>query len=1575
MKSKATVISVSSILAVILLALAATVPVRALAPTVNNQTLTIVENSPNGATTSPSKIAAFDPEGEPLTYDVTGGTGTTAFDVDFNTGIVTVANSLELDYEVTQSFTLNVTVQDTIAPMEGDDGVITIQITDAPDQDPTLNDQTFDVNENSPAGTNVGTLVYDDPDTNDSHTFDITGGSGDGLFSIDSIGKITVAPGAQLNYEAVTSYNMTVEIEDEGGNTDTALITIDINPLNENPILNDQSFGVSEAAANGAVVGTVAATDPESGALTFSLTGTTAFAINPTTGQITVSDNSQIDFETDPSLTFTAKAQDTGGLSDTGTITVNLTEENDPPKTTGIPDQVVNEGAPPREIILWGYFSDDEDTDPQLSFVVQNEDDPDNVITNTDIDNATGKLTLTFAASGGGVANITIRAFDTEGAHVDDTFKVDSNDAPTAPPIQNVTVNEDAGNSLVDLYDVFDDAEQADADLTYEVVSVSNGGLFAVPPAISKPNLVLDYAQDVNGKSDVVVKATDGGGLSAQTTFKVTVNALNDPPTTNGIDDVNVSEDAPDRVIDLGDAFDDKEDDDNELDYTVTANTNAGLFTAVTVNDAAATLTLDFKANTSGSATLTVRAEDKGGQDVSTQFVVTVGSDNDAPTLDNFGLTIEEDDPVNFTTNFFASLFNDADNDSLATVRIVSLPGDGALKVGGAGGTDVAVNQEIPAAQLGTLWFIPALNWDSGSTSFQWNGSDGSSYAAAPATVTFTVQAKNDAPTITNFDKFGEESTNVIFAAQDFQNAFADVDGDSLVKVQITSLPQHGTLKRGNTNIVLNEQLDLAGLNQLRFLPDGDWSGETTFNWKASDGKDYSTAATATIIVNPINDAPTIDLNGGSAGVEFNAIFVAGGPAVAIAGNNLAITDIDNTTMEEATVIIINRKNGAKETLSADPTGTDIEVSYSPSSGVLFLTGPDTIANFEKVLRTVTFRIEPDVANPDPTTRNISFRVNDGSANSNDAVSHVEIIHPRIEITVEQEIQTVIKGGTAVFTIHVKNTGDVDLNNIVVTSAAVPDCNKNPGNDPAFAHLEAGESLPTFACIASNVTQRIDNKLVVKATDAEAGTQVTDDVTAVVRVLQDIIVTILPDPTVGNTIVKGQNAVFNVIVENPSESKLKDVAVTATIDYDLSVQSDGPAVEEPAPACNAVIGDLNAKTEKGYTCTIPNVQASFKIEVVAVGMIEGVAPTESFDITEIGVLDMSVEAFSDPFQILAGQPTTVEFSVDLTNISSVPLLLQSLQSSAHGNLLNAANNQVSANTCPGLNLSLQPDEVRSCSYEVTMVLEPPAFTNTITAIAGDNQGHQMTIVDEAIVSVADFSPLEVVLSADPPSLVAPGGAVNLIVQVTNNTSSDVTLDALNDSVLGNVDGLGTCELPHVINGNGSYSCSYPVAVTGKTPGQNVTFTINALADAEQVSDSVVVPITATPQVRVYLSALAKLSVAGEPNNGVCDALPIAVNRVYYFMPDDADDWYRFSVNDLSSGKVKLSSYVADGQIILYSGNCSSPTLVGNNGNYEPAKEIAVSELQEGTTYYIRILTDSGFSSATPYSLAVEVAAR
>ncbi|MBP6017179.1 MAG: cadherin domain-containing protein [Candidatus Promineofilum sp.] len=1575
MKNKATFLSLGPLLAAMIFVLVVAVPVFAAAPILNNQSLSIPEGSTAGTSTTPAKIVVFEPDAQAVTFDVLGGDGQSVFDVGPTTGIVTLKAGQTLDYETKKSYTLTVRVQDP-EPLTAT-ATITINVTDLSDEPPVMGDQSFNVVENSPNNNVVGKIAFTDLDVNDSHTFKILSGngSGGGAFKIVN-GSIAVNDSTQLDFETLTSFVLNVEIKDAGGALDTADITINVTNINEKPVVNDQIFnGLSENAANGAIVGTVTGTDPDNDPLEFLRTsGSAAFNINATTGQVTVVNSSLLNFETNPSPTFVVTANDGKGQSDTATITVNLVNVNDPPKVTGsgIPDLIINEGTLSATRNLWAAFEDDEDTDAELTFTITNNTNASLFSPQPIPDNNTGMLKLDFANGATGVAQITVRAFDSDGDHVDDTFKVDFNERPESVGYGDVTVQEDAGNTTVNLATGFTDAEQPSSELSYAIVGNTNPGLFT-SLEINGVNLVLDYAPDTNGSTIITIMATDIGGLSEQATLKVKVNPVNDKPTTSGIATVNVEEDAPDKVIDLTKAFDDKEDGAAGLTFEVKNNTNPGLFDDVKINPGQNTLTLDFKANASGTAELTIRATDAGvsgnpgtNEFVETTFTVNVAAANDLPVLSDIPIEINEDQTVNFTAADFTSHFTDADGDALATVRILTLPAQGTLKLGP---NNVTLNQTIPVAQLGALAFFPALNWDSGSTSFTWNASDGMAYAALAAKVTITITAVNDAPVVSNIQKSGPEGVNILFKQLDFTNAFSDVDGDALVKIKIVSLPANGTLKLGDTTVNANDQINAGLLDTLRYVPNQYFYGEDKFNWAGSDGQLYSPAAQAILTLTPENDPPTLDLDGNAAGTDFSAIFVAGKPPVKITSQNVVITDIDDTMMEGATIIVVNAQHGTKEILDATVAGTNITKNLSAASGVLTLSGVDTIANYEKVLETVTFRINADVTNPDTlTVRDISIRVYDGEENSNDARSEVTVINPRLKVTMTPKLQTVARGGTAVFTITIENTGSVNLTNIQVSSADVPDCNRT------FDKLEAGKSLKAFACIVTDVQTRVDNEVIVKALEPATQTQISADADAAVRVLQNISIDMAPDPAVGQTLVKGQNAVFNVTVVNPSEADLTNVEVKAFVDYDLIALGIAmPAAPIPATACDKVIGNLGPGKEMTYSCTIPNVQASFEIEVEVSALIDGITATTDFDIDEISVINMTLEVFAVPFELLAGEVTPVEFNMTLSNVSNVPLTLSSLVSNLHGNLLDGANGNVSANTCPGLNLTIPAGEVRTCAYEVTLMLESSALTNVVTAGITGGNNQQLTVVDEALVSVAEFSPLVVVVNADPPSVVAPGGLVNLHVQVTNNTSSELTIDALNDSILGSLNGEGSCQVPRAIQGSDSYSCTYTVEIKGKV-GDVVTHTVTAIADAKEASNSAAVRVTAVAQTRMLLPAVSSISRAGEPNNSVSTALTLSPGLTYYFYADDATDWYKVTISSPAHLKVKLGGFATAGQLVVYK-TIDKP--IGHNGDIGivPTRQIDLG-VQQPATYYIWVITNEPAADTNNvlYSLQVEATA-
>ena len=207
---------------------------------------------------------------------------------------------------------------------------------------PALAPQRFSVAENSAAAIVVGTLVATDPPP---LTYSVTGGTGQGVFAVNpTTGQITVVNSSRLDFETTPTFTLQVQVTDNETPplSASAPITIDLTNVNEKPVLAPQRFSVAENSAAATVVGTLAATDPDRGQLlTYRVTGGTGqgvFAVNLTTGQITVLNSSRLDFETTKSFTLQVQVTDNGTppLSASAPITIDLTDVNEdqlPPAT------------------------------------------------------------------------------------------------------------------------------------------------------------------------------------------------------------------------------------------------------------------------------------------------------------------------------------------------------------------------------------------------------------------------------------------------------------------------------------------------------------------------------------------------------------------------------------------------------------------------------------------------------------------------------------------------------------------------------------------------------------------------------------------------------------------------------------------------------------------------------------------------------------------------------------------------------------------------------------------------------------------------------------------------------------------------------------------------------------------------------------------------------------------------------------------------------------------------------------------------------------------------------------------
>ena len=167
---------------------------------------------------------------------------------------------------------------------------------------------------------------------------------------------------------------------------------------------------------------------------------------------------------------------------------------------------------------------------------------------------------------------------------------------------------------------------------------------------------------------------------------------------------------------------------------SVTFNGTAATSVSV-VNDT--TITAVTPVGTAGSASVVVTTPN-GSNSANSLYTFV----NNAPTLAAISKSGFEDTTVTFTAANFTSVFTDADNDTLSSITVVTLPATGTLKLSGS---NVTASQVITAANLPNLTYVPAAN-ENGAKTFTVTASDGSLSSTPATTVTMTLTAVNDVP-------------------------------------------------------------------------------------------------------------------------------------------------------------------------------------------------------------------------------------------------------------------------------------------------------------------------------------------------------------------------------------------------------------------------------------------------------------------------------------------------------------------------------------------------------------------------------------------------------------------------------------------------------------------------------------------------------------------------------------------------------------------------------------------------------------------------------------------------------------
>jgi hypothetical protein len=174
----------------------------------------------------------------------------------------------------------------------------------------------------------VGAFSASDPDAGDVHTYSLIKGDGNndadnGYFTINGDQLILRD---SVDYELVKTLHIMVAVFDGKGGSTIKAFAIDVTNVNEAPVFDGQvtTTSISEMEANGSIVFTLLAKDPENDPITFAIReGNDNGAFKITGKTLVVADSTKLDYETKERYVLLISASD-GKTVTTITLTVNL---------------------------------------------------------------------------------------------------------------------------------------------------------------------------------------------------------------------------------------------------------------------------------------------------------------------------------------------------------------------------------------------------------------------------------------------------------------------------------------------------------------------------------------------------------------------------------------------------------------------------------------------------------------------------------------------------------------------------------------------------------------------------------------------------------------------------------------------------------------------------------------------------------------------------------------------------------------------------------------------------------------------------------------------------------------------------------------------------------------------------------------------------------------------------------------------------------------------------------------------------------------------------------------------------
>jgi gliding motility-associated-like protein len=444
-------------------------------------------------------------------------------------------------------------------------GTLTITVNPVNDAPVATND-IGSTNEDTPVTIQVTTNDTDSDGTIDASTVDLdpatpgvqntfTNASGD--WSVNTSGEVTFTPA--LNFTGAASLDYTVN-DNIGTSSNTATLTITVNPVNDPPVATNDVGSTSEETPvtitvttndtdiDGTIDASTVDLDPATPGVQSAFTNASGdWSVN-TSGDITFTPTSN--FTGSASLDYTVN-DNSGATSNIGTLTITVNPVNDAPLATNDIGSTTEDTPVTIQVTTNDTDSDGTidastvDLDPATPGVQ-------NTFTNASGDwsvNTSGEVTFTPALNYNGIASLTYVVNDNTGATsnlANITVTVDPvNDPPVAVDDSNVTKEGIPVSGSVSLND-----SDVDGTVVYNTTPV-DGPAHGTIVITADGNYTYTPANGFVGTDIIKIQVCDNGTPSSCTTETLTIEvtpsltvnpvAKNDSTTIFAGQDVNMN--------------------------------------------------------------------------------------------------------------------------------------------------------------------------------------------------------------------------------------------------------------------------------------------------------------------------------------------------------------------------------------------------------------------------------------------------------------------------------------------------------------------------------------------------------------------------------------------------------------------------------------------------------------------------------------------------------------------------------------------------------------------------------------------------------------------------------------------------------------------------------------------------------------------------------------------------------------------------------------------------------------------------------------------------------------------------